>query len=180
MSGSYSPEPGQTENSALPRGYAPITGVSVCIRKVSIAIACCSRRWRSANLWRGPQPLLTTDVTNWIGSYRGVAAGGLHGSRGLVTLPGRGTEIHFRHVVGELFGDGHGRRAFRAISAAKLWPPAGRRCPGLPSRVSIDEAPYESHFQPRRKLPLPFKQLAGLVFDKQQRVHGVRWGSFRK
>jgi hypothetical protein len=25
MSGSYSPEPGQTENSALPRGYAPIT-----------------------------------------------------------------------------------------------------------------------------------------------------------
>jgi hypothetical protein len=26
--------------------------------------------------------------------------------------------------------------------------------------ASIDEAPYESNFQPRRKLPLPFKRLA--------------------
>jgi len=26
--------------------------------------------------------------------------------------------------------------------------------------ASIDEAPYESNFQPRRKLPPPFKRLA--------------------
>ena len=37
--------------------------------------------------------------------------------------------------------------------------PTERCRPGSPSEASIDEAPYKSDFQPRRKLPPLFKRL---------------------
>ena len=87
-------------------------------RKVGIPFACCSRQWAFANQLMRPQPLLATDITDWIGSNLGVAAGGLPDLRGLVLTPspGRGTDTHSRRVGGELFGGGFGRRAFGRLA----------------------------------------------------------------
>jgi hypothetical protein len=145
-------------------------GVSVCIRKVSISFACCFGGGAVKTLTRTP----TAPRNRCYRLDRIVSGSSCWRTARFAPIWSRSRVEAPRHTLDTLLAsysatapeDAHfGRSALQNCGHQQ------GEAVRAPSRLSIGEAPYESHFRPRRKLPLPFKRLAGLVIDRQQRVH---------